>query len=145
MRRRDLWNAFVALLLAQASLFGAWMPPSNPGVRIIPDVSGTWRIDSSNEGEFTLESSENYKAGPGDAFELDVRIRVEVKTKALPELVCYDRAGREIPIASALVTGPTGYTTDWLHYRRVFPTRPRTASVRARIRAQAKAMFGSQT
>ena len=65
---------------------------------------------------------------------MNVRIKVGIDTKALPELVCYDQSGAEIPGRSALENAPGNFTTNGQHYHRVFAALPATASVRARIR-----------
>jgi hypothetical protein len=67
-------------------------------------------------------------------FEINVRIKVDLHTRALPELACYDAAGKTITGRSVLEDGPSTSTTNWQTYRRVLPVLPGTASVRARIR-----------
>src|SRR5439155_10520475 len=74
----------------------------------------------------------------GDTCAVNLSIRVDLNTKALPELACYDAAGREIRGLSALENGPRYFTTDWQELRRVFLARPGSASVRARIRGSGK-------
>src|SRR5208283_3850616 len=50
------------------------------------------KIANSTGEEYQLTSSQEWKAKPGDAFEMKVRILVDMRTQALPELVCYDAA-----------------------------------------------------
>ncbi|MCI0423282.1 MAG: hypothetical protein L0312_29340, partial [Acidobacteria bacterium] len=135
----------VALFLAfgQAAVaYGDWLQPATQGVQIVEKAPSTWKVVSAVSGEFTVESAQEYQTKPGQSFEINLRIQVDLTTKALPELVCYDASGKEIPIRSSLVTGPQFSTTEWQEYRRVFPTRPGTASVRARVRASGRGEIG---
>src|SRR5439155_19889962 len=84
--------------------------------------------------EFTLESVQALSARTGDSFELNVRLKTDLGTRALPELVCYDAVGREIPIPSSIARGNPNVTTEWQSFQRVFVVRPGTVRVRARIR-----------
>ena len=65
-------------------------------------------------------------------------IRVDLNTKALPELACYDAAGNELRGSSALENGPRYFATNWQELRRVFLVQPGSASVRARVRCSGK-------
>ena len=92
------------------------------------------RVTADGEDEFTLDSARRLDAKPGDTFAINVRIKVGIDTQALPELVCYDRAGQEISGRNALANAPGNFSTNWQHYHRVFAALPGTAGVRARIR-----------
>ncbi len=129
---------FQWLAIAQPSTTSApevWQIRSAPEVRIAQQGDGSWTITSLTNGEFTLESAKSYVSRPGDCFEVNLRVRVGLHTRALPELACYDVSGHEIPVRSSLLSGPVQTTTNWQHFRRVFPVRPGTDSVRARLRA----------
>ncbi|MPY91085.1 MAG: hypothetical protein GEU99_24620 [Luteitalea sp.] len=129
----------VFFVFTQAAAASAeWRPVSTPGVQMEEKGPHTWKIVSAVQGEFTLESLREYRAKPGEAFEVSLRIRVDPDTRALPELAYYDASGREIPGPSSLATGPTQFRTDWQRVRRVFPVRPRAARVRARLRASGR-------
>lgn len=118
-----------------------WRVPSSADVRMEGDARNGWVVASAREDEFDLTSMVELKAAPGDVFEVNVRIRVDLHTRALPELACYDAAGREIRTRSSLETGPPTTTTNWQSYRRLFAVRPGTARVRARIRAAGRGKF----
>jgi len=81
------------------------------------------------------ESTESYPVHPGDYFEVNLRVRVDLHTRALPYLVSYAAAGREIHTPSALATGPSTSTTNWQTFHSIFAPQPGAAQVRARIRA----------
>jgi hypothetical protein len=138
-------------IMGAGSLYGQgpsdWRAPSSAAVRV--SVEG--KITNSTGEEYELTSSQEWKAKPGDAFEMKVGIRVDMRTQALPELACYDAAAREIPARSwlatgydsvgrvspgrsSLATGPGALPLEWMDYERIFPVQPGTASVRARIR-----------
>jgi hypothetical protein len=131
-----------ALLLALALPLAAatWRAPSAEGVRVTPDAD-IWKVASDAERAFTLDSELEYPARAGDTFEMRVRVRVDLHTRALPELACFDVAGREIAGPSALATASSATSTDWQTYRRLFAARPGTARVRARIRAEGRGVF----
>jgi hypothetical protein len=122
--------------LASAADGDAWLPPTNPHIRLVggPEGSGSWQVTSLEGDEFTLESAQRFEARTGDTFAVNVRIRVGIDTKALPELVSYDERGVEIAGRPALANAPDNFSTNWQHYRRVFTVAPGAASVRARIR-----------
>ena len=126
------------LAFLMLSVLATWKPPSNPAVRMEAEERDGWKLTSSQEGEFSLFSVQEYKARPGDTFEVVVRVRVDIHTKALPELACFDASGREIPIPSSLSSMSDAITTNWQTYRRVFPVRPGTASVGVRLRASGR-------
>jgi hypothetical protein len=91
-------------------------------------------VTNSSGGEFQLNSAQELKAVPGDVFEIKVRIKADLHTRAVPELACYDAAGHEVAARSLLPTGPPTVATEWMEYDRFFAARPGTAGVRARIR-----------
>jgi hypothetical protein len=132
---------FIVLAASVCELQADWRPPADPSVRVTQDGAGVWKVTSSLSGDYTIESHQQYNAAAGDAFEISVRVRVDFHTQALPELVCYDRQGREIPAPSLLHTMPTQVTTDWQSLRRVYPAQAGTASVRARIRGTGRGEF----
>ena len=71
-------------------------------------------------------------------FEISVRLKVGLHTRAYPELACFDAAGHAIRgrSLSATVSGST--TTAWQELRHVFPAMPGAAVVRVRIRASGR-------
>src|SRR5207244_1336113 len=143
-----LWSIFgLALGVVSSPVSAAnpdevWLAPTPKGIVIQQKPGGDWLVSSAIADEFTLESTQSYSARPGDAFEIKVRLKVGVYMQALPELVCYDAQGREIPIGSSLARNRGQVTTDWQALRRVFPTQPGTASVRARVRGARKGTLG---
>lgn len=124
-----------------AGLSADWRSPAGNSVQIAQEGAAVWKVTSSLEGDYTIESTQQYEARPGDTFEIGVKVRVDTQTRALPELVCYDRQDREIPSPSLLYAMPTAVTTDWQSLRRVYPAMPGTASVRARIRGTGRGEF----
>lgn len=131
----------LALFFLQAAPAATWRAPETPAVHVALEQKDTWKITSSAEDEFTLDSSQSYPVHPGDYFELNLRIRVDLHTRALPELASYDASGREIPAPSALATGPSTSTTNWQIFHRIFAPQPGAAMVRARIRADGHGEF----
>ena len=134
---RTMRNSTWALLLVFASIpatAAVWLPPRTDGVQLAEEEPGVWKVETAAPREFTLDSAREYRVRPGDTFEVNVRIRVGLNTRALPELACFDASGREIPAPSSLATGPDYYNTNWQSLRRVFPVRPGAARVRARVR-----------
>ena len=131
----------LALLLLQAAPAVPWRPPAAPKVQIAREPKDTWKVVTAAEDEFTLDSIESYPVHPGDYFEVNLRVRVDLHTRALPELASYDAAGREIPTPSALATGPSTSTTNWQTFHRIFAPQPGAAQVRARIRADGRGEF----
>src|SRR5215471_5666174 len=123
----------LALLLLQAPS-AIWRPPATTQVRITSEPKDVWKLTVGGEGEFTLESAQSHRVRPGDYFELNVRIRVDLHTRALPELASYDASGRELPSPNALASGPGTSTTNWQSYHRIFAPQPGATQVRARIR-----------
>ena len=124
--------------LVAADSAPTWLPPQVAGVTAAPQPDGMWHITSPVGGDYSIESSQSLPAKPGDNFGVKVRVQVGIDMNALPELVCYDAQGREIPIPSSLLRGNRFATTNWQSFDRVFPTLPNTASVRARIRARGR-------
>ena len=116
-----------------AFLFWAqvWVAP--PGIQLTPEEGG-FKVTSPSEGEFTIDSIQAYPVSGASAFAVDVRIRVDLRVRALPEIACFGADGEEIPFRTSL-TAPATSTTRWQQYRRVFPPCPGAAHIRARIRA----------
>src|SRR5688500_7362643 len=73
-----------------------WLPPKIAGVTATPQPDGSWQLTSSLKGEYSLESGVSLPAKPGDSFAVKMKVQVGIDMNALPELVCYDAAGREI-------------------------------------------------
>jgi len=121
----------LALLLLQGVV---WRPPATNQVRIAQESKDIVRISTGGESEFTLESSQSYSVHSGDYFEVNLRIRVDLHTRALPELASYDAAGKELPSPNALASGPSTSTTNWQTFHRIFAPQPGAATVRARVR-----------
>jgi hypothetical protein len=122
--------AMLAISVTPMEGQSTWRAPSNPAARI----SANGVIENSVEGEYELTSVQELKATPGDVFEVKVRIKVDLHTRALPELASYDASGKEIPGRSSLAIGPGTVTPNWLEYTRVFPAALEAATVRAKIR-----------
>ncbi len=138
-----LRNTLVFATLLPTCCYAAeqWRSPSTNKVRITPDDSDSIKVVASEDSEFDLTSVQELDASPGDVFELRVRIKLGLHTRALPELACYDAAGKEIPVRSSLETLYSELPTTWLTFRKLFPVRPGTARVRARIRADGAGEF----
>jgi hypothetical protein len=115
-----------------------WQTAAPDRVRIEAAGPASWRVTSAASGEFTLESQKSLPCRQGETFAVNLSIRVDLNTKALPELACYDAEGREIRGSSALENGPRYFTTNWQELRRVFLVQPGSATVRARVRASGK-------
>lgn len=129
-------HASGTLALVAAGRDEAWLASTAPEIKIAADQDGTTRILSAmTAGEFTVESTQTHPARTGDSFEVIVRLKADLTTRALPELACYDAQGQEIPAPSSIARGNPFVTTEWQAFQRVFVVRPGTASVRARIRA----------
>jgi hypothetical protein len=73
----------------------------------------------------------------GDAFAIDVRVRVGIDMNAVPELACFDAQGREIPPPMPPPTTRQS-TTQWQKFSKTFIAWPGTATVRARLRTFGK-------
>jgi hypothetical protein len=125
-----------------ASDTAGWLTPTESGISVAAAKPGEWRIVSTRTSDFTVESAQHVATKPGDTIAVDLTLRVGLGTRALPELVCYDRAGKEIPVPSSLERWTRYFTTDWQEVRRVFPTQPGTVSVRARIRGTGRGTVG---
>ncbi|MDO8543040.1 MAG: hypothetical protein Q7S40_21555 [Opitutaceae bacterium] len=139
--RATAWLLFTPLSLFPvfaAAQSPGWLPPQTAGVTVTAQPDGNWHLTSPATGDYSIESAESLPAKPGGAFALKVRIQVGLDMNALPELVCYDAQGRELPIPSSLLRGNRFATTNWQSFDRVFPAQPNTASVRARIRARGR-------
>ena len=99
-----------------------------------------WRVTSKAEENFTLESVVSHPVRPGESFTVNLRIRLDIHTKAIPELACFDAAGNELKWQSSY-SAPATSTTNWQEYRRVFAASPGAATVRARVRGSGKGSF----
>lgn len=115
-----------------------WQTSQKGQVTIERAGEKAWKVTSRSSGEFTLESVQALSVPPGDAFAVNLNVRVDLHTKALPELACYDAAGKEIAGRSSMEYGPRYFSTNWQELRRVFPVLPGTASMRARLRCSGK-------
>src|SRR5579872_5856689 len=93
--RSKMPRRLLTLLAATSALASAaapaWLPVADPAVRLTPEGM-EWKVVSRTGDEFSIESAQQYPASSGGAFEVRVRIRGDLSTKALPELVCYDGA-----------------------------------------------------
>jgi hypothetical protein len=127
---------FFAACLVEAQ--SVWQPPAAPGITLTPQANDEVRVASAVEDNFELLSSQQFPAQPGDAFEISVRLKVDLHTRAYPELACFDGAGRPIRGRNLATTVSGSTTTAWQELRRVFPAIPGTASVRVRIRASGR-------
>jgi hypothetical protein len=138
-----LRNTLVLATLLPTCCYAAeqWRSPSNTSVRLTAAGSDTIKVAASEDGEFNLTSVQELDASAGGVFEVRVRIKLGLHTRALPELACYDSAGKEIPGRSSLETLYNELPTTWLTFRKLFPARPGTARVRARIRADGAGEF----
>jgi hypothetical protein len=127
----------LGLCLLALSLPAQWRTPASPSVRLTPEGK-TWKINSDQDAPFLLLSEKQIPASPGETFQIDLRIKVDIHTVALPELVCFDAGGKEIPRRSALEGFTNTTTTNWQRYRRVFAAQPGTAAVNVGIRGAGK-------
>jgi hypothetical protein len=132
--------AFSATAFAQLDqpTTSGWQTPRPADVEIQDTGPMSWKVTARKSGEFTVESRQSLPCRPGETFSICLNIRVDINTKALPELVCFDASGKEIPSASVLEYGPRYITTNWQEVRRVFASRPGTTQVRARVRGSGK-------
>ena len=117
---------------------GDWQTSRPEQIKIEKSGPTSWKVKSDRAGEFTLESQQSLSCQPESTFAVNLSIRVDLDTKALPELACFDATGNEIPGPSALEYGPRYFTTNWQELRRVFLVQPGSATVRARMRASGK-------
>ena len=99
-----------------------------------------WRVSSKAEGNFTLESMVNHPVRPGESYAVNLRIRLDIHTKAIPELACFDAEGNELKWQSSY-SAPATSTTNWQEYRRIFAASPGAAVVRARVRGSGQGSF----
>ena len=58
-----------------------WSPPANRAVQVHPDGAEGWKVTSTEAREFTLESEQRLAAQPGDAFEINLRLRADLNTR----------------------------------------------------------------
>ncbi len=146
---RDAWRLLATCLCSciavagnaqQAPLVVAqdWRTSNPEQIKIERAEPTSWRVISHTSSEFTVESQQSLPCKPGDTFAVNLSIRVDLNTKALPEIACYDAAGKEIPGRSAFEYGPRYFTTNWQELRRGFLVQPGSASVRARVRGSGK-------
>jgi hypothetical protein len=133
---RILFALFLAATLAEAQ--AVWQRPAAAGVALDSVAKDDVRVVSSEDDNFEILSEQELPARPGDAFEIAVRVKVDLHTRAIPELACFDASGRPIRGRNILATGPSTTTTNWRDLRRVFPALPGTAHVRVRIRASGR-------
>jgi hypothetical protein len=135
---------FAACLVEAQSV---WQQPTAAGITVAPQANDEVRVTSTSEDPFELLSTQQLAATPGDVFEITLRLKVDLHTRAYPELACFDAAGKPIRgrSLSATVSGST--TTAWQDLHRFFPALPGAASVRVRIRAsgQGQIQFAALT
>lgn len=112
--------------------------PSKPSAIVSELEVNSWLVQSLDKKEFTIDSLESLEVAPGDAIEVRVVIEGNPRTRMLPEIVCLDLYGLEIPVSSSLKQASYHFPTKPLEYIRVFPLQPGTAEVRARLRADGK-------
>lgn len=117
-----------------------WLSPSKAGVALskVQDPERVWRVASTDGAEYTLLSSSRQDAKSGSTFRVGLRLRVDVNTKAMPELACFDASGTLIKGRSSLQNAPESFTTNWLHHRRLFSALPGTATVGLLVRCHGK-------
>ncbi|MGE3821528.1 MAG: hypothetical protein AB7I30_19120, partial [Isosphaeraceae bacterium] len=115
-----------------------WEPPASARVSLSKESDGVWRVQSRDSEEFTLVAKARLKARPGETFRVGLRVRVDVNTKAMPELVCFDENGRPIQARSSLDNAPDSFSTNWLRYRKPFVALPGTATVGALARCRGR-------
>jgi len=115
-----------------------WQTAMPEQIKIERAGPSAWKVTSGRAGEFTLESQQSLTCQTGDTFAVNLSIRVDLNTKALPEIAYYDATGKEIPGPSSLESGPRYFTTNWQELRRVFLVQPGSATVRARVRSSGK-------
>lgn len=141
-RRVATWICWCIVVAGTAgerhSIADDWRTSMPEQIKIDQTGPTSWRVTSREAGEFTLESQQSLACQPGNTFAVNLSIRVDLNTKALPELACYDGAGKEIPGPSSLENGPRYFTTNWQELQRVFLVQPGSATVRARVRCSGK-------
>src|SRR5262245_35350765 len=79
----------------------SWQVSQRANVEVQTTNLAAWKVASRTAGEFTIDSERTLPCRPGDTFSVNINIRVDLNTKALPELACFDAAGKEIPGPSA--------------------------------------------
>lgn len=136
-----LWTVALQAAAGAEPAGPVWLPPSTSAVRVAEQDPATALVRSDTADLFTVESAQAHDARPGDAFEIAVRVRVGINARMLPELACYDAEGREIAGIPALEAGTRFTTTEWQDFRRVFPARPGTTRVRARLRGNGRGEY----
>jgi len=89
------WLPHLVLVLLMAPVLAAqtvWQAPG-AGVSIQAASNSEQLVTSTTERAFDLISEQQLDARPGDVFEISVRIKVDLHTRALPDLACYERRG----------------------------------------------------
>ncbi len=124
--------AITGLRLAAANTAPTWQPPATAGVTLIAQPDGKVQITSTAD-EFVVDSVASLPAKGGDAFAVDVRVRVGVDMSAQPELACFDAQGRAVP-PPVPVQAMRQSSTQWQRYTKTFIAWPGTVTVRARLR-----------
>ncbi len=123
---------FGGLFRLGAADAASWQPSGDARATITPQPDGKAQI-ASTEQEFTVDSVASLPAKGGDAFAIDVRVRVGIDMNAQPELACFDANGREIPPPTSPAANRQS-TTQWQKFSKTFIAWPNTATVRARLR-----------
>src|SRR5205814_3695349 len=106
-----LLHALLALRIAAAEPTPIWLSPAAPGVTIAHEAGGKARIVSSAD-EFVLDSTASLPAKGGDAFAIEVRVKVGIDMSAQPELACFYTQNREVP-SPVPVQAMRQSTTQW--------------------------------
>src|SRR5687767_13561543 len=89
--------AVFALRLVAADVTPVWQPSKTAGAIVIAEPGGKAKVVSTTT-EFIVDSVTSLPAKPGDAFAIELRVKVGIDMSAQPELVCFDGTGREIPL-----------------------------------------------
>src|SRR5687768_2960312 len=90
---RGVLTAVFVVSLTAADAQPTWQRTGTAEVAITPQPDGKVQI-ASKAAEFTVDSVASLPAKGGDAFAVDVRVKVGIDMNAQLELACFDAQGR---------------------------------------------------
>lgn len=137
-KARSLPPAVLLLSLTIPAQDVFWSTPSHPEVRLTSLNAMQSKVTSTTEAAYTILANQAAPVESGKFFEVAVTIQLEAGVRALPELACYDAAGKEIPTPNALDKAPKEMTTRAQTVKRLFAPCPGAVRVRPRIRGAGK-------
>ena len=135
------WTPLICALLLPNALPAQdayWGIPSHKDARLDSINPQESKLTSVNAIQYTVLANQAAPIESGKFFEIAVTLQLDPGTRALPELACFDAAGKEIPTPNALDKAPKEMTTRAQTIKRLFPPCPQTATVRPRLRAEGK-------